>query len=190
MPGEVEDLKDHCHTPLTSEDAIRVLELLPSRKAAAPIKCTLREVSLSSLQTEYEALSYVWGSPEGTQPISCDGMKLLVTPNCLDALVHLRLGSGTRTLWIDAVCINQRQETECNHQVGRMGEVYSKASRVIIWFGLADAFTPGLVKYSRYQHFWIKTPKTAVFRPLWLLFNRECMPLRSARMASFVVLIP
>lgn len=167
----LEHLQDHCHTPLPSEDSIRVLDLLPSREAGAPIRCTLRDASLSGPPTKYEALSYVWGSPEGTLPISCDGMKLLVTPNCLDALVHLRLRSRKRTLWIDAICIDQRQEKECNHQVGRMGEVYSRASRVIIWLGVADASTPGLLRYIKCFNLWFAIPNRRPFKPIDSLFN-------------------
>ncbi|KAH8838752.1 hypothetical protein MCOR27_011008 [Pyricularia oryzae] len=81
-------LEEHYHTPLRSEDYIRILILSPSLKKA-PIQCSLRELSLSKPETKYEALSYNWGSPEGIMPILCDRKRLLVTPNCLNALIHL-----------------------------------------------------------------------------------------------------
>jgi hypothetical protein len=42
-------------------------------------------------------------------------------------------------LWIDFICINQSDVLEKNHQVKRMGEIYSNASRVVAWLGEADS---------------------------------------------------
>lgn len=38
--------------------------------------------------------------------------------------------------WIDAICIDQSNIAERNHQVSRMREIYSKASLVLVWLGL------------------------------------------------------
>jgi hypothetical protein len=38
-------------------------------------------------------------------------------------------------LWIDALCINQDDMMERNHQVARMGDIYRNATRVIVWLG-------------------------------------------------------
>jgi hypothetical protein len=38
-------------------------------------------------------------------------------------------------LWIDALCIDQTNNEERNHQVAHMGSIYSRASRVVIWLG-------------------------------------------------------
>jgi hypothetical protein len=38
-------------------------------------------------------------------------------------------------LWVDAICINQKDVNERGHQVGIMRDVYSKAARVLIWLG-------------------------------------------------------
>jgi hypothetical protein len=43
----------------------------------------------------------------------------------------------TGYLWIDAISINQETLEERNHQVGIMGEIYSRAECVIIWLGRA-----------------------------------------------------
>ncbi|KAK2022010.1 heterokaryon incompatibility, partial [Colletotrichum zoysiae] len=106
-----------------------------------PIHCELQEVNLKA-GPSYEALSYVWGSPTRTHPISCNGLTLLVTPNCRDALIHLRRRVTKRTLWIDAICIDQGDsegsKKERNNQILQMGEVYKTARRVVIWLGTAD----------------------------------------------------
>ncbi len=39
-------------------------------------------------------------------------------------------------MWVDAVCINQRDNNEKAWQVAQMQRVYSQASSVIIWLGL------------------------------------------------------
>jgi hypothetical protein len=44
----------------------------------------------------------------------------------------------TRTLWVDAICINQKSLEERNKQVVLMGDIYKCAQRVLIWLGEAS----------------------------------------------------
>ncbi|KAL2133775.1 hypothetical protein VTI74DRAFT_1712 [Chaetomium olivicolor] len=90
----------------------------------------------------YEALSYTWGPPTPTETVlieeeTSDPSEFYVAPNLAAALRHLRLPDRPRTLWIDAICINQSDISERGEQVGRMCDIYSMASRVTIWLGLA-----------------------------------------------------
>ncbi|KAH8788003.1 heterokaryon incompatibility [Diaporthe sp. PMI_573] len=48
---------------------------------------------------------------------------------------HLRYPQQPRTLWIDAVCIDQSSLEERGEQVTRMSSIYQNASRVIVWLG-------------------------------------------------------
>ncbi|KAI1324055.1 hypothetical protein F5Y16DRAFT_323227 [Xylariaceae sp. FL0255] len=127
------------HQPLKSSRAIRVLTLEPAKSPESIIKCSLGELDLDNItrSTRYEALSYVWGARKGTIPILCEGKEILVTPNCHDAMLQLRLRSKQRRLFIDAICIDQRPDTpsrrEREGQVKIMGIVYERASRVIVW---------------------------------------------------------
>ncbi|KAK7997061.1 hypothetical protein PG989_005101 [Apiospora arundinis] len=57
------------------------------------------------------------------------------TTNLVRALKHLRRKKGIRTLWIDALCINQRDLVEKQVQIRRMGWVYANASSVVVWLG-------------------------------------------------------
>lgn len=148
------DLEEqHYHTPLTSNDSIRVLDLLPALDRRAPVRCRLREVALGRAGAKYEALSYVWGSPTGTRAITCDGRRLLVTPNCHDALVHLRRRLRPRALWIDAVCVDQRRDPasarERSRQVALMGAIYRTAALVVIWLGVARPQTARVLRLFR-----------------------------------------
>jgi hypothetical protein len=144
------------HRRLTSPRSIRLVALLPSLEFQAALEAALTEVSLDGVsknKNSYEALSYVWGSRFGTEPIRCDGKLLLVTPNCESALRHLRLKNKTRFLWIDAVCIDQENGAssakERNAQVALMGEIYKKAARTLCWFGQGNDFTDELMAHLK-----------------------------------------
>jgi hypothetical protein len=127
------------HQLLKNTDSIRVLYLQPDQ-FDDDIKVELTEVSLTN-PPSYEALSYVWGSPTVNNPISCHGKDLLVTVNCIAALRRLRNKKKRRVLWIDAICIDQSSMNERNRQVKLMGDVYSKARRVILWLGEDSTFS-------------------------------------------------
>ena len=62
----------------------------------------------------------------------CDGVAFMVGNNLEAALRRLRLADRPRTLWIDAVCINQGNDDERAQQVGHMRDIYSYAKRVLI----------------------------------------------------------
>ncbi|KAK8062246.1 hypothetical protein PG997_014343 [Apiospora hydei] len=132
-------MQPYRHERLESPDSIRILDLLPARKWDAPVECRIRQTTVEKACDKYEALSYVWGALEGDRPIGCNGRELLITPNCHDAIIHLRRRFRVRTLWIDSICIDQRKTSdsiqERNHQIKQMGMLYQNASRVLIWLG-------------------------------------------------------
>lgn len=119
-------------------DSIRLLRLMPDKDETAPIQCQLFNYSLqeSSKGTHpYEALSYVWGTPDKTLPIFINNHRFKVTVNLHGALSRLRGRSIERTIWVDAVCINQADEKEKEHQIQSMVKIYGQATRVIVWLG-------------------------------------------------------
>lgn len=132
------------HKPLSSPRSFRVLELLPSRDFDSTVSCEIREASLDD-HVKYEALSYVWGAPTPGFAVSVGDKTLAVTPNCLEALRHLRPRHRRRALWVDAICIDQRKNDQGtrdrNHQVPLMGKVYSEARMVLVWFGAPGSTT-------------------------------------------------
>ncbi|KXX77936.1 Heterokaryon incompatibility protein 6, OR allele [Madurella mycetomatis] len=125
-----------------SRREIRLLELLataPGDKVYA--SCRLTTVSLDE-KPRFMALSYVWGKPSVTDTILLNGVKRQVTKNlaaalrCLTPGVQKNQRTGTNSrLWIDALCINQDDIPERNHQVSLMGELYSSATGVFSWLG-------------------------------------------------------
>lgn len=55
-----------------------------------------------------------------------------------NALRRLRLSNVKRLIWLDAVCIDQGDAGERNHQILWMSHIFSKAFRVIIYLGEAN----------------------------------------------------
>lgn len=65
--------------------------------------------------------------------------RLPLCKNLAGVLRHLRNEKTARTLWVDAICINQSDMAEQEAQVLRMTDIYSCASRVVVWLGLDTA---------------------------------------------------
>jgi len=55
-----------------------------------------------------------------------------VTSNLYYALQNLRRKFSPRTLWINAICINQKDDNEKSTQVELIAKIYKKATRVLI----------------------------------------------------------
>ncbi|CAN9208252.1 unnamed protein product [Alternaria alternata] len=86
---------------------------------------------------EWDCVSYCWGPQKDYTYFSCDGRPLRITTTVEDMLKHLRELFIPRYLWIDAICINQADNTEKSLQVLSMGKIYSIASNVVVWLGPA-----------------------------------------------------
>jgi hypothetical protein len=123
---------------------IRLLTLLRGKDAEL-IRCRLEVVLLDSAP-EYEALSHVWGDPDVTKPIKVNDRLAEVTTNLETALRHLRSEDSDRTLWVDAVCVNQGSPAERGKQVSIMGHIYSTAQQVVVWPGKEESVPSGAVR--------------------------------------------
>lgn len=93
-----------------SRGQIRLLHLLPG-DVDDEICCTLEVVSLDDVP-DYEALSYVWGSPNQLTHIKFDGHTFQVRKNLRRALTGIRRVYSERVVWVDALCINQDDMAE------------------------------------------------------------------------------
>lgn len=114
---------------------IRLVTLEPG-EGPDNFKCNLHVVSLLE-NPIYEALSYTWGDERVTTTISLDNESFNATVNLAIALQHLRRADQQRVIWIDALCINQKDILERNAQVTIMGDIYRHAHEVIAWLGPA-----------------------------------------------------
>lgn len=103
------------------------------------LSCDITTVNLAD-QPSYEAVSYTWANSNGdvslTSSIQCRGATVAITKNCEAALRRLRLQGRNRRLWVDAICINQNDTEEKNHQVRLMSTIYSNAAQVLSYLGV------------------------------------------------------
>lgn len=114
--------------------AIRLLSLLPGKRDDA-LRCTITTVFLEA-DPNYEALSYCWGPDQATERIICnDDSYIALNQSLSSALRRFRHDTEPRTLWADAICINQADFDEKSVQVNMMREVYRQARKVLIWLG-------------------------------------------------------
>ncbi|KAK3384702.1 heterokaryon incompatibility protein-domain-containing protein [Lasiosphaeria ovina] len=112
---------------------IRLLSLCPGTNTE-PLRCSLSVVSLDHVQS-YEALSYVWGPADPHTQVVLDGKPFPVTQNLHAVLRRLRRIDESRTLWVDAICINQVDTAEKSVQVALMSAIYSNATGALLWLG-------------------------------------------------------
>ncbi|KAE8442021.1 hypothetical protein EG329_003922 [Mollisiaceae sp. DMI_Dod_QoI] len=123
----------YTYEPLPTGSFIRLIELHPG-KAGDIISFDLHNADLSKVSA-YEALSYEWGQGANDFPVECNGARLHVHANLKAALEVIRSPARSRTLWIDAICINQEDITERGRQVVLMTEIYQEARTVLMWLG-------------------------------------------------------
>lgn len=106
----------------------------------------LEELSVEGYQPAYEALSYTWGAGGNLEVASVEyspsrshhnrkQMQFSMQENLASALRHLRYPDRIRKLWIDAICINQKDDAEKTHQVKQMWLLYRLSRRVVVWLG-------------------------------------------------------
>lgn len=128
----------YTYLPLQYPDSIRLLHIRPSPDVDAPVQCILTTRRLSDTSLNYEALSYTWGDSSKPAEVLIgenDPSSLAITQNCFNALRSLRQPVQQRTMWIDAICINQNDAGERTAQVRMMDKIFSSALRTVVYLG-------------------------------------------------------
>lgn len=134
---------------LHDSNRIRIIDLLPAPDRGKPIIIKLSEYSINS-RFKYEALSYTWDDQIPNRDIICNEKSLCVTENVFQALLRLRSNKARkRTLWIDAICINQEDKLEKTSQVLMMGDIYAHAQSVNIWLSHSTESMRAVFEYVR-----------------------------------------
>lgn len=129
------DIPSYQYESLPAPDHIRLITILPGDWGLA-IKLGIEHADIN-LHPKYECLSYAWGTDDHKRSVTINASSLPVTATLHVALEHLRHASQERKIWIDAICINQRDITERNSQVAIMRKIYKNATRVVVWIGPA-----------------------------------------------------
>jgi WD repeat-containing protein 55 len=83
----------------------------------------------------YTAISYVWGTIAFVKPATCNGKPFKITVNLDLALRYLRRTDVSVMLWVDQICINQKDLEERTQQVLLMGTIYERAWNTLVWLG-------------------------------------------------------
>ncbi|KAL6695711.1 heterokaryon incompatibility domain-containing protein [Trichoderma pleuroticola] len=145
---------------LPDSRSIRVIKLHGATSPSDDIRFDLITVSLDA-PLPYEAISYTWSGQPLDRPVYANGREYLVTRNAEDVMRRLRPNKPehSRNLWIDAICINQKDDREKAVEVQLMYEIYANAERVNIWLGQGSESTSLALKWLRWYSW--------TFSPVW-----------------------
>jgi len=160
-------MSGYSYRPLNTRQ-FRLLTLLPGAEAT-PIQATLKYVNLED-KPSFDALSYEWG-PESTNnsEIFVDKQPFTIRHNLWLFLKRLRASSrSAQIIYVDAICINQRDDEEKGHQVALMSEIYIRAKKVLVWLGEHDQNSE-LVFGTYFEDKVANVPKGVMLIPLFPL---------------------
>lgn len=149
---------DYLYRPFKDpKNQIRILVIKPAGKSGDPLighfstrqlSPTLSPASQSQPKPDYDALSYSWGHNEkgGTIQIwdqssdpKCRRLyQVQISQSLQICLRRLRNEDSDTYLWVDALCINQKDHDEKSDQVGAMGKIHRHAEQVRVWLGESD----------------------------------------------------
>lgn len=120
---------------LQGDREIRLLKFLPG---SSP-HCKLIHSNIDEAPP-YLGLSYTWGPQSLDHAMIIDGSSLSITKNLADAIaaLYVYVREQHLMLWVDAVCINQRDIDERSSQVRLMNVIYRSAELVAVWLGKSD----------------------------------------------------
>ena len=124
---------------------IRLVQIIPPRSGQTTIRLKLKHFGLKQMQGKFRAVSYVWGDTKSTSELIIVNRKrfwqhhniMLFYQHCLEFKVQRSVW-----LWIDSVCINQKDEQEKGHQVDLMGRIYRSAQLVLVWMPAIQTIPP------------------------------------------------
>ncbi|KAF4988846.1 hypothetical protein FGRMN_9520 [Fusarium graminum] len=131
----------------------RLLVLHPATDRDQPIRCNLLTSELDT-KPDFEALSYCWGISTDTKTISVCDKPFEATVTLHRALKGLRLKNEDRTLWVDAICINQSDIIEKNSQVPLMSRIYGDATTVVVWLDIDSECADLLREFHPCDYHW------------------------------------
>ncbi|TRX93544.1 hypothetical protein FHL15_005516 [Xylaria flabelliformis] len=126
----------YAYTAIVTPRTIRLMQLHPGNETD-PIHLSLVTTALDSVP-DFESISYCWGSEQDKCQVICDGANLSITNSLYTGLAYFRYADRPRTLWADAICINQADAVEKSSQVLLMPQIYSQATRTLAWLGVAN----------------------------------------------------
>ncbi|KAF2995187.1 hypothetical protein E8E14_004255 [Neopestalotiopsis sp. 37M] len=146
---------------------IRLFKLLPS-VPGSPIQGSFSSYQISECPS-YIALSYTWGDQVVKNDVVLDnGGKIAIGDNLWKFLcLQVTVLTEPKYFWIDAICINQENVHERNHQVGMMKAIYAQASEVYVWLGPEGDDSNHAMEFMQQQSSTNLRTRGSGFFPLW-----------------------
>lgn len=123
-----------------ARDAVRLVQIHPS-SSPADIHLTLSHQSrYFERPARYTAIWYPSTTTnEIRRPLTLNGRTRSVPVEAWNALSAIcQYHSREEEYWIDAVCINQQDDSEKRAHVQQMGRILSSADKVLLWLGMGD----------------------------------------------------
>ncbi|KAF2823081.1 hypothetical protein CC86DRAFT_409849 [Ophiobolus disseminans] len=105
---------------------MRLVNILPGNQRA-PLQGVIIHAQSTS-PPPYRALSYVWGTDQRTEELMTPDGTVSITSSLSKALHSLRRKDQTITLWVDAICINQKDDKEKEKQIRLLPRIFQNAT--------------------------------------------------------------
>lgn len=168
----------------TGPDEIRVLEVKPG-SASDTVRCALHHCCVgydgthdpshqpgprrhhpaqfgtsTTAPTEpiwYTALSYRWGDPKDLgSPVDVSGHEIQITKSLEQILLHIRKPDHSVMMWIDQICINQKDNDDKATQIPLMSKIYGRALNTLVWLTPSPDFPMDVNPFRHFYDFAIK----------------------------------
>ena len=124
------------YRPLSAERKEFRLLIVQPWDGSDIVRGWLRHATLDhELLPHYETISYCWGNSGDVEWMIINNVLRTVPASAEAAVARMRYSNKQRMLWIDAICIEQRNLKERSMQVAAMNLVYSRAARNLIYLG-------------------------------------------------------
>ena len=164
-------MASHYDTLSSTRREIRLLRFAVLHRSSDDILFAAQSENTSLDDTNvraYTALSYEWGDASDTRSIYFNGELFTIRARLYEFLRRTFTAAAYEHLredlfWIDAISINQGDETEKQVQLGFMRDVYGRAAKTILWLGPSLPIDylafPWLMKLADYEEGWYNRPQ-------------------------------
>jgi hypothetical protein len=153
------------HSPINiANNEFRLVKIERDESLNPPVQLRVCQFSAKDAP-EYTALSYARGGQQDKRDIAINAGRVKCGANLLSFLQTLAISDQPQWYWIDALCINQSNALERNHQTSILSDIYSSATKVIAYLGpAADESEIAFDLITRFNNDSVDTPVKALDR--------------------------
>lgn len=137
LSSPVEAIQAYVYQPIRQRTEMRLFLLGPG-DMEDPIRGNLVTINVDD-HNQYDAISYTWADENGDATKCFNALIgtacIPITRNCQAALKRVRSPYCVKSIWVDAICINQEKDEERGHQVNLMPHIYTRAKTTFVYVG-------------------------------------------------------